>query len=72
MLSVTEYLIKNIDKMIKTFIYYNRKLTSSFVGWFNYMLGNIDNCEEVFYSYINTELSSKTIVELGGTNRPPF
>ena len=58
--------------MIKSFIHYNRKLTSLFVGFFNDMFGHIDNCEEVFYSYLNTEIKSKTIVELGGTNRPLF
>ncbi|MBT4709059.1 MAG: methyltransferase domain-containing protein [Flavobacteriaceae bacterium] len=57
--------------MVK-FIYYNRKLTSLFVDLFNSMFGDIDNCEEVFYSYLNIEFKSKTILELGGTNRPLF
>jgi len=57
---------------MKKIIYYNRKLTSLFVDLFNNMFGKIDNCEDFFYSHIKNEFKSKTILELGGTNRPLF
>ena len=58
--------------MIKKIIYYNRELTRLFMDLFNYMFGKINNCEDYFFSHINNEFKSKTILELGGTNRPLF
>ena len=56
---------------MKKIIYYNRKLTSLFVDLFNKVFGKINNSEDYFYSHINN-LNQKTILELGGTNRPLF
>jgi len=58
--------------MLKKIIYCNRELTSLFVNIFNNMFGEINNCEDYFYSLINNKFTSKTILELGGTNRPLF
>ena len=58
--------------MVKKIISYNRKITRLFVDLFNYMFGNIDDCEDYFFSQIKKYSKSKTILELGGTNRPLF
>jgi len=58
--------------MVKKIVSYNRKLTRLFVDLFNYMFGNIDDCEDYFFSYLKNDFKSKTILELGGTNRPLF
>ena len=51
--------------MVKKIVSYNRKLTRLFVDLFNYMFGNIDDCEDYFFSYLKNDFKSKTILELG-------
>lgn len=57
--------------LIRSFVDANRSITRGFVALTSRFLGRIDGSEEHFYAVL-AQLQPRTVIELGGANRPLY